>query len=84
MRHTGTKDTMPYHQWKHAVIVDAHVSEADAHQFAGRERIKLWFEAGEPVWMAADALKTFVRNGKRDERAARDISPVHNMIKVRT
>lgn len=81
-RHTGTSNSMPFHQWKAAVLEAAHVSEEDAHKYATRERIQRWFRAGEPVWMAADALKAFVANGQRHERADDEVNYLRASIRV--
>jgi hypothetical protein len=82
VRHTGTSSTMPFHQWKSAALEAAHVSEEDAHRYVTRERIQRMFHAGEPVWMAADAIKTFVTIGKREDRAERETSYLRGKMKV--
>lgn len=82
-RHTGKQGTMRYFMWKSAVLTEAKVSEKDAHEYAGRERLHAWFRAGEPVWMAADALRQFVKNGKREARADREATSLRAMLKIR-
>lgn len=60
----------------------AQVSMEDAEAFCGRARIGSWYSAGEPVWMAADSLKSFVRDGKRHERIDREVAYLAGKMKV--
>lgn len=66
---TGTKQTMAMFVWVAHVIDLAGVSSADAEAFCGRARIESWYTAGESVQMAADSLRQFVKNGKREAKA---------------
>ncbi len=47
----------------------ARVSEADARQYVGRERLQRWFDAGESAEMAADSLRTWVKLAKKEARS---------------
>lgn len=52
-----TKDTMPFHIWKHDVQTAAIAKGADGeHVMASSENLQKRYQAGEPVWMAADEL----------------------------
>jgi hypothetical protein len=82
MKHTGTKDTMPMHQWVSSVIEAAGVSVDDAERLVTRERLHLWFRTGEPVWMAADSARHMVSIGKRHERAEREVNYLYDKMKV--
>lgn len=59
----ATRDTTPWHIWHAAVIEIAGVS-VDEARAAARARIQSWYQAGEPAWMAADALLAFVRGAR--------------------
>lgn len=63
----ATNATTPFVFWRHHVLVAAGVSHEQAEP--QRERLALWYRSGEPVSMAADGLKQFVRGA---ERAARE------------
>lgn len=49
------RETMPWHIWHHEVLCAAGISAKDAELH--RERLQRWYQAGEPVWMAADGLR---------------------------
>lgn len=65
----ATKATMPMTAWMGHVLDLAHVSEREMERYVTRARVQSWYSAGEAVWMAADALKRFVENGKREAKA---------------
>lgn len=73
---------MRYFMWKSAVLEAAHVSEEDAHRHCGRKRLEMMFDAGEPVWMAAEAVKIFVKVGKRESKADREASYLRSKMKL--
>lgn len=79
---SNTSETTPCHIWMAQVFALAQVSMDDAEAFCGRARIGGWYSAGEPVWMAADSLKVFVRDGKRHERNDREVSFLAGKMKV--
>ena len=73
----GTKDTAPKHIWMHEVFCAALAKGADAEiakDPVWGARIELWFQSGEPVWMAADGLAfgtkaaRVARNSEKDSR----------------
>lgn len=68
-RDPGTKDTVPYHIWAHEVEAAAIKSGAEgrfvrAERAENKGRMRRWYEAGEPIWMAADTLKAFAKGQK--------------------
>jgi hypothetical protein len=79
---TGTCETMPCHQWVSAVVDVAKVSVADMEAYCTRARMHMMFNAGEPVWMAADALKTWVRIGKRADRADSEVDGLRRAVRA--
>ena len=52
-RHTGTKETTPFHIFKHDVTVAASIPVDQLHI----GRLHAAYDAGEPVWMVADEMK---------------------------
>lgn len=68
--HASTNTTCPYHIWKHEVVCLAKVSVAEAKPWA--DKVKRAFFAGEPIWMAAEALNFFVRESAVGARARAD------------
>lgn len=78
---TGTCETMSLTHWRSAVLEEAHVSEDDADQYATRERVTRWFNAGEPVWMAAESLRTCVKYARLAERADGDVVFLKRVIR---
>lgn len=57
-----TKDTTPFHIWSHEVELAAIHAGADAEAVrAVRGKLRAWYNAGEPIWMAADGLKQLAR-----------------------
>jgi hypothetical protein len=73
----GTCDTMPWLLWSDAVLTDSGASYEASKPH--RARLQRWFNAGEPVWMAADGLKQLVA---WTERAKREVDPVGELQKV--
>jgi hypothetical protein len=69
----GTKTTMPLHIWLHSVELTAIRHGASV---AGVEsvhaKLVLWFNAGEPVWMAAGSLLQLARGYDRAQRENAD------------
>lgn len=77
----ATKATMPMAAWVSHVLDLADVSAVDMEKFAGRARVQSWYSAGEAVWMAADALKRFVANGKREAKAQGELDVLRKAIR---
>lgn len=69
----GTKATMPIHIWLHSVELTAirHGASVAGLESAHAKLIS-WFNAGEPVWMAADALLQWARGYDRAQREQAD------------
>jgi len=68
---TGTNDTTPCHIWKQDVTLLAIRGGADVEIIAGcSDFLNRWYNAGEPIWMAAQSL-TFV--AKERARARRGV-----------
>lgn len=69
----GTKITMPMHIWMHSVELTALRHGAS---LAGIEsahgKVVSWFNAGEPVWMAAGSLLQMARGFDRAQREQAD------------
>lgn len=78
---TGSNETMPCHQWVSAVVDAAAVSTEDMERYCTRARMHMMFNAGEPVWMAADALKQWVRNGKRADRNDSEVDGLRRAVR---
>ncbi|HEY6861698.1 MAG TPA: hypothetical protein VI358_18175 [Pseudolabrys sp.] len=53
LRHTGTKETTPFHIFKHEVTMAAGIAVDQIHI----GRLHAAYDAGEPVWMVADEMK---------------------------
>jgi hypothetical protein len=79
---TGNHETMPCHHWVSAVVDAARVSVEEMETYCTRERMHMMFNAGETVWMAADALKHWVRNGKREDRADAETGDLRQAIRA--
>ncbi len=69
-RDTGTCETMPKHQWLHNVTVAAGVPAVVAEEHAAK--LTLWFNSGEPVWLAADGLRLINKYSVIEERADKE------------
>lgn len=78
---TSTSATTPAHIWVHEVVTLAAVSVEEMESYCGRDRVLMWYDAGEPVWMAADSLRHFVKSGKTHARAEREINYLDGKIK---
>ncbi len=68
----ATNETCPIHIWMHESVVDAGVSVEQADAAVTRERLIRWYNAGEPVWMAAQSIKIMVNDMRVAARAAHD------------
>jgi len=79
---SNTRETTPSHIWTSQVLQLADVSFEDMANYFTRERLSRAYSAGEPVWMAADALRVFVRDGKRHERIEREANYLAGKMKV--
>lgn len=77
---TGTNDTMPKHHWLHNVLAEAGVTAEQAKTEA--ERLTRWYNAGEPVWMAANGLREFFQDRAIHEREDRDWSGAKAAIRT--
>lgn len=84
MSNTSTKSTTPCIIWVHEVVTLAGVQVEQMEQYCGRDRLLRWYGDEMPVWMAADSLRQFVRNGVRSDRADREVDAMHAMCKVRS
>lgn len=71
-RNLATRETAPYHIWLHSVLTDAGVSFEQAEAAVTRDRLVRWYQAGEPVWMAADGARDMVRGAAIAAAAAKD------------
>jgi hypothetical protein len=74
----GTKETVPWGIWSHEVEIAALALGADAAAIRavkageGRSRLQRWYQAGEPIWMAADGLKQLAAGMSRAKRESDD------------
>lgn len=68
----STKETCPVHIWLHESIVDSRCSVEEANGAVTRERLLRWYQAGEPVWMAAQSIRIMVADMRRVARSADD------------
>lgn len=80
--HSNTCETTPRHHWLSQVIQLADVSWDDMITYCTLERLSRWGSAGEPVWMAADSLRKLVHDGKREERANRELSFMRKALRA--
>jgi hypothetical protein len=80
--HGNTRETTPRHIWMHEVITLASVSIDDMERYFTRARLNRAYYAGEPVWMAADAVSQFVCTGKREDRIEREVNYLAGKMKV--
>lgn len=55
----ATRETTKYVFWKSNVIEAARVTVEQAKPYA--DKLSLWFQTGEPVWMAAESLAFIVK-----------------------
>ena len=69
----GTKTTMPMHIWMHSVELTAirHGASVSGVESA-HSKLVTWFNAGEPVWMAAGSLLQMARGFDRAQREQAD------------
>lgn len=69
----GTKATMPARIWNYSVELTAIRHGASLVGIdASRHKLAPWFNAGEPVWMAADSLLQLARGYDRCQREHAD------------
>ncbi len=69
----GTKVTMPMHIWMHSVELTAIRHGASvAGVESAHGKLVAWFNAGEPVWMAAGSLLQLARGFDRAKRELAD------------
>lgn len=69
----GTGDTVPRHIWTHEVELTAAraVPGADSKFFkrpATRSMLQRWYNAGEPMWMAAESLAMMASDEATEKR----------------
>src|SRR5690606_16525517 len=72
MKNQSTNETCPIHIWKHEVQVAALALGGDAETMREsdiNEMVVRWYEAGEPVWMAADSLAFVSKQRAKANRA---------------
>lgn len=82
----ATAETCPLHIWKHEVILDAGMPAIDDPEWRQTMNARLisWYQAGEPVWMAASALLQFARGyirAQTDQRAREAIRAARGSAK---
>jgi hypothetical protein len=71
----GTSDTVPRHIWTHEVELTAAraVPNADPKVFKRpetRSMLMRWYNAGEPMWMAAESLAMMASDEATEKRRA--------------
>jgi len=78
----GVRDTTPRHIWLDAVYAMSGASVEDATRYVGRDRLSRMYQAGEPAWMAADAVRQFVHNGKIADRAEGEVESMRRAVRT--
>jgi hypothetical protein len=82
-RDPGTKTTVPFHIWKHNVQIAAIAQGApgelvmqlgDEITACGQPRLALWYNTGEPIWMAAQSLAFLAKGHALHARAESDLN----------
>jgi hypothetical protein len=69
----GTKATMPMHIWLHSGELTALRNGASvAGVESAHAKLVAWFNAGEPVWMAAGSLLELAKGYDRAQREQAD------------
>lgn len=68
----ATKRTTPYLHWRDAVVGASGAPAEWTREPHQRGWLLRTYDAGEPVWMAADALVQFWRGQQRADREDRD------------
>lgn len=74
---------MPRHIWMHEVTLAAKCSAEDFKLYDEklvRERLNRWYDAGEPVWMAAKSLAHMIKRGAIETRADREAAALRARI----
>jgi hypothetical protein len=81
MINTSTNETCPRHIWQHEVSTLAIRAGADADIV--RDLIKdvgvRWYNAGEPVWMAAHDIAVIAKRRKLEQRADREVAVLRSI-----
>lgn len=76
----GQRGTMPWHIWQDEVILAAIRAGASRDGVnACKHKLARMYQAGEPVYMAAHALKQFARGwvlAEREDREARHLQSI--------
>jgi hypothetical protein len=76
----------PFHIWQHEVELAAvgRGASPDAVREAARAYALRWYQAGEPVWMAAESLAFVARRGAVELRADGEADSNRQMIASRS
>lgn len=80
----ATRDTCPLHIWKHEVHTAAIAAGADAEVIRESEinaMVIRWYQAGEPVWMAADSLVFVAKRHAIEKRADREVEGLRRAVR---
>jgi hypothetical protein len=81
MRNNATRETAPYTIWlsnvweaalAHRPCSVEQINRLLLDRVIWRPRLARWFNAGEPVWMAAEGVADFARDVRIAERAEAD------------
>lgn len=73
MKNEATNETAPFHIWKHEVQMAAiALGAASESVMACCAKLQTWYQAGEPVWMAADGLKQLAQGLESAKRSDAD------------
>ncbi len=70
-RNESTNETCPRHIWMHEVILAAIRNGADADLCRECPYLSLWYNSGEPIWMATDGLAFWAKENATHRRAER-------------
>lgn len=79
------RNSCPLHIWKHEVCLAAIGKGADAELVRDAEinaMVLRWYEAGEPVWMAAESLAFLVKQREKLKRAEAEADYYKEMAKA--
>lgn len=78
----ATKETMPRHIWIHEVTMAAIGAGAAAEGIQElKAKLIMWYEAGEPVWMAASGIAQMVKSRAVHVRAEKEASNLRRIIR---
>ena len=78
----NTCETTPRHIWIDQVVGVASVTIEEMETYVTRERINRYYNDGMPVWMAADTVRFFVREGRKHDRADMEIDGLRAYIRT--